>query len=161
MSDLRGLADAIGLGKPQTLLQSGNLVFESRIVDGPRLERRLEEAAQERFGLDIDFVLRAAEEWHAVIRGNPYPEHAERDPGHLLVQFLKSTPGRSAVTGLSEAISGRETAVVRGPHAYFFYPDGVGRSKLTTALIERTLGVRGTARNWNTVLKLGALARGG
>lgn len=29
---------------------------------------------------------------------------------------------------------------------------------LTTALLERKLGTRGTGRNWNTVLKLGALA---
>jgi uncharacterized protein (DUF1697 family) len=34
------------------------------------------------------------------------------------------------------------------------YPDGIGRSNLTGALIEKKLGTRGTARNWNTVLKL-------
>jgi uncharacterized protein (DUF1697 family) len=37
------------------------------------------------------------------------------------------------------------------------YPDGIGASRLTTALIERTLGTAGTGRNWNTVLKLAAL----
>jgi uncharacterized protein (DUF1697 family) len=37
------------------------------------------------------------------------------------------------------------------------YPEGVGSSRLTTALIEKKLGTRGTARNWNTVLKLGAM----
>ena len=34
------------------------------------------------------------------------------------------------------------------------YPDGQGNSKLTNAVIERKLGTSGTARNWNTVLKL-------
>jgi uncharacterized protein (DUF1697 family) len=34
----------------------------------------------------------------------------------------------------------------------------VGRSRLTNALIEKNLATRGTGRNWNTVLKLGALA---
>jgi uncharacterized protein (DUF1697 family) len=42
--------------------------------------------------------------------------------------------------------------------AYLVYPDGVGRSKLTNALIERHLETRGTARNWNTVKKLAASA---
>ena len=37
-------------------------------------------------------------------------------------------------------------------------PDGIGRSKLTSALIEKKLGARGTGRNWNRVLKLDALA---
>jgi uncharacterized protein (DUF1697 family) len=36
------------------------------------------------------------------------------------------------------------------------YPDGIGTSKLTNAIIERKLGMNGTARNWNTVLKLAA-----
>ena len=42
-------------------------------------------------------------------------------------------------------------------HAYIVYPNGIGRSRLTNTLIERTLGTRGTGRNWNTVLKLGGL----
>lgn len=39
------------------------------------------------------------------------------------------------------------------------YPDGVGRSKLTNAVIEKALGTRTTGRNWNTVLKLQKLVR--
>jgi uncharacterized protein (DUF1697 family) len=38
------------------------------------------------------------------------------------------------------------------------YPEGIGTSKLTGAVIEKSLGVRGTARNWNTVLKFTALS---
>jgi len=45
-----------------------------------------------------------------------------------------------------------------GQQAYIVYPDGIGRSRLTAALIERKLATRGTARNWNTVMKLAALA---
>ena len=47
-----------------------------------------------------------------------------------------------------------------GQQAYIVYPDGIGTSKLTNALIETHLGSAGTARNWNTVLKLAALIRG-
>jgi uncharacterized protein (DUF1697 family) len=36
---------------------------------------------------------------------------------------------------------------------------GIGRSRLTHTLIEKKLGTRGTGRNWNTVLKLAALAK--
>jgi uncharacterized protein (DUF1697 family) len=45
-------------------------------------------------------------------------------------------------------------------HAYIYYPDGAGNSKLTPRLIETKLETRGTARNWNTVLKLQALVAG-
>jgi uncharacterized protein (DUF1697 family) len=45
-----------------------------------------------------------------------------------------------------------------GRHLYIVYPAGIGKSRLTNVLIEKKLGIRGTARNWNTVLKLAALA---
>jgi uncharacterized protein (DUF1697 family) len=35
---------------------------------------------------------------------------------------------------------------------------GIGRSRLTHRLIESKLMTRGTGRNWNTVLKLAAVA---
>lgn len=39
----------------------------------------------------------------------------------------------------------------KGKQAYIVYPDGIGRSRITNALVERKLGSRGTGRNWNTV----------
>ena len=57
------------------------------------------------------------------------------------------------------SLSTRPEAVqAEGPHLYVTYPDGIGRSKLTNQVIESKLGTRGTGRNWNTVLKLRALA---
>jgi uncharacterized protein (DUF1697 family) len=70
---------------------------------------------------------------------------------------LKEAPPASAVKGLQEAIPGRETVRARGRELYVVYPDGIGRSKLTVALMDRKLGTRGTGRNWNTVTKLAAL----
>mgnify|MGYP002399900788 CR=1 FL=1 len=92
-----------------------------------------------------------------MVADNPFRVEAERDPGHLLVMFLKQAPTREAVTALQRAITGREVVRAEGRHAYLVYPDGVGRSRLTSALIEKHLGTRGTGRNWNTVQKLGAL----
>jgi len=74
---------------------------------------------------------------------------------------LRDAPDRAAVAGLQKAIAGREVVRTSGRHAYIVYPDGIGRSRLTVALIEKKLGTRGTGRNWNTVLKLAALAVGG
>jgi uncharacterized protein (DUF1697 family) len=88
---------------------------------------------------------------------NPFPAEAERDPAHLTVVFLKDAPKAKAVEALAAAIRGREVIQADGRHLYAYYPDGVGRSKLTHALIESKLGTRGTARNWNTVLKLAQL----
>ena len=161
MADLRDLLVGLGLEGVQTLLQSGNVVFRGGTRTSAQLEKVLEQAAAERLGLETEFFVRTAADWKGVVAGNPFPKEAERDPGHLLVVFLKGAPGRAKVAALQRTITGREVVRARGRHAYVVYPDGVGRSRLTSAVIERTLGTRGTARNWNTVAKLGALVGAG
>ena len=70
---------------------------------------------------------------------------------------LKAAPSATAVKRLQAAIHGPEVLRAAGSQLYIVYPDGIGRSRLTGVLIERTLGTRATARNWNTVLKLAAI----
>jgi uncharacterized protein (DUF1697 family) len=74
--------------------------------------------------------------------------------------FLKSAPGPAKAGSLRAAIRGREVVRTDGQQTYITYPDGIGRSRLTTSVIEEKLGVRGTGRNWNTVLKLQAMLKG-
>ncbi len=158
MADLRALLTHLGFLDARSLLQSGNLVFRGNARTGAHLERLLEAEAAKRLHLQTDFFVRTAEEWKALVAQNPFRKEAERDPGHLLVMFLKDAPDVASVEALQAAITGPERVRAEGRHAYVVYPIGIGRSRLTNALIEKKLGTRGTGRNWNTVLKLGALA---
>jgi uncharacterized protein (DUF1697 family) len=158
MAALRKFAEDLELEKPRTLLQSGNLVFRSR-SHATVLERMLETEAEKRLDLQTDFFVRDADEWDDIIAGNPFAEASKQDPAHLLVMPLRNAPGVKMVAALKAAIKGREVTAVIGRHAYIVYPDGIGTSKLTNSVIESKLGTRGTGRNWNTVIKLKALAR--
>jgi uncharacterized protein (DUF1697 family) len=155
-ADLRLMMDALRLAEGRTLLQSGNLAFRSALT-GPELEAELEAAFAARFGFFTDIMVRDAEEWRATIAANPLMEMAERDPAHMLVVALKSAADPVAVVALQAAIQGREQVAAAGRALFIAYPDGILASKLTGALIERRIGVRGTGRNWNTTLKLAAL----
>jgi uncharacterized protein (DUF1697 family) len=108
--------------------------------------------------LETDFFVRSAAEWKELVASNPFPRQAKADPAHLLVMFLKEAPAAEAVHALQAAVAGRELVRAVGKQAYIVYPDGIGRSRLTGALVEKKLATRGTGRNWNTVLKLAALA---
>src|SRR5262249_51161418 len=160
MATLRGFLADLGFADARTLLQSGNVVFTGKGGTDAALEAHLEMEAEKRLGLRTTFFVRDAAEWDAIIAANPFPEEAEHDPSHLLVMFLKATPSAAAVQKLQAAIKGREVVRPGGRQVYITYPDGIGRSKLTNAVIEKALGSPGTGRNWNTVVKLAALARG-
>jgi uncharacterized protein (DUF1697 family) len=158
MADLRAMLEDLRLEEARTLLQSGNVVFRTG-KEPAALEPLLEKATAKRFGIATEFFVRTAREWQALVDGNPFPREAREDPSHLLVMPLKSAPATAQVNALREGIKGRERVQVEGRCAYLVYPDGIGRSKLTMAVIESRLGTRGTGRNWNTVQKLAALVR--
>jgi uncharacterized protein (DUF1697 family) len=159
MADLRAMLTALHCANPRTLLQSGNAVFALNAkTSAAALEKKFEAEAQRRFGFAVAFMLRTVDDWHAIIARNPFPEAAKSDPARLILMALKGAPDAAAIKALRDGYNGPETIHVVGREAYLIYPEGQGNSKLTNALIERKLGVAGTARNWNTVLKLAALA---
>jgi len=158
MADLRELIVGLGFTDAQTLLQSGNVVFSGGNKTTAALEQTLERAAAKQLGIETDFFVRTAKEWQAIVDANPFPREAKEDPGHLLAVIMKDEISAATVTALQKAIVGREVVRGKGRCAYIVYPDGIGRSKLTAAMIEKKLVTRGTGRNWNTVLKLAALA---
>ena len=153
MSDLVELLKRPGFDDARSLLNSGNLIFRTTRKSPVQLERLLDSEVQKRLGVETKFFIRSADDLKSVIAQNPFPREAKEDPGHLLVMFLEGEPKN--VKQLEGAIKGRETFRAIGRQLYIVYPDGVGTSKFSHGVIEKTLGMRGTGRNWNTVLKLG------
>jgi uncharacterized protein (DUF1697 family) len=161
MADLREVFADLGLANVRTVLASGNLVFEGLGRAGTALEARAEKALAQRLELETEVFVRSAADWRAMIEANPFVAEAREDPAHLVVMILKQAPAPNAEEALVAAISGRERARIVGRAAFIVYPDGIGDSRFTGARLDRALGVRGTGRNWNTVLKLAEMAGGG
>ncbi len=159
MAELCAFLTELGFVDVRSLLQTGNLVFRSRAQarTGAELEDFLEAQVAQRHDLQTDFFVRTEKEWKQIIANNPFREEAKRDPSHLLVVFLKRAPSAKEAEQVQVAITGPELVSVNGREVYIVYPAGIGRSGVTNAFVERKLGTRGTARNWNTVLKLGVI----
>jgi uncharacterized protein (DUF1697 family) len=158
MRDLRAMLEKIGLEDPKTLILSGNIVFKSASGSVEQVERLLETASTRHLGVTTDYFVRTAKEWQAIVDANPFPKQAKDDPARLVMMCLRDAPSPAQVKALQAAIKGPEMVKASGRQAYIVYPDGQGRSRLTIQVIEKHLATRGTARNWNTVLKLGELA---
>ncbi len=149
------LADA-GYPGAQTVVATGNAVISAKAAD-TKLETQIEAALARDLGGAVEVFVRDRDELAAIVAGNPFPQMAQSDPGHLVVVFLRDQPSAEAVAALQAKIKGGEV-VAAGPRClYACYFDGIGTSKLTAAMIERALKDRGTARNWNTVRRMAEL----
>lgn len=159
MESLRRVYESLGLKDVRTLLQSGNVLFRSAVTDRQGLAKRIVQEIERQLDLKIEVVLRTLAEFAGTVERGPVLS-ARADPSKLLVMFLADVPAPAAQAALMKAHKGPEMLELRGPEVYLYYPDGVGRSKLSGAVLEDRLGVSGTARNWNTLTKMLEVARG-
>jgi uncharacterized protein (DUF1697 family) len=161
MDALRELYESLGLADVRTLLQSGNVVFRSGLKDRQGLVKRIMQEIERQFDLHVEVILRTLAEIASIVERGPVLS-LRADKSKLLVMFLSDVPGAAGQDALKKWHKSKELKElleIRGPEIYLYYPDGVGRSKLTNAFIERKLDVSGTARNWNTLTKLVEVGR--
>jgi uncharacterized protein (DUF1697 family) len=93
-----------------------------------------------------------------VIADNPFADAAKARPHLLMVTFLDARLAAGAEEALA-AYRGPERLHLSGDHLYVDYIDGVARSKLTPAFLDKALRAPATARNWNTTNTLLDMAR--
>jgi uncharacterized protein (DUF1697 family) len=156
MPELRAALEAAGFEEVRTYVQSGNVVLSSR-KSPEGVARGVERVIADRFGLNIEVVVRRRAELAGVVKRNPLGKVAT-EPRRYQVTFLAKAPGADVVKKLESSAVGGEQVVLAGRELYAWHPDGVGRSKLAALLAGKGLGVTATARNWATVTKLLALA---
>jgi len=156
MDALRAIYESMGLKDVRTLLASGNVVFRSGLKDRDKLVKRIMQEIERKIGLHVEVILRTLAEVADIVERGPVLS-PRADNAKLHVMFLAGVPAAAAQAALSKwhkTAKLPEMLEMRGPEIYLYYPDGVGRSKLSNAVIENKLGISGTSRNWNTVTKL-------
>jgi uncharacterized protein (DUF1697 family) len=156
MAALRALCDSLKWSGVQSYIQSGNLIFGAGGAPA-EIEKQLEQAITRRFGHSVPAIVRAASEWPKYIKSNPFAEACKTEPNRVMLILSKNPPKADAATTLQERATEGERIIKVGETLWIHFPDGVAKSKLSPALMDRMIGSTATARNWNTVLKINAL----
>jgi len=90
----------------------------------------------------------------SVVARNPFARRRDIEPNKLLVDFLASEPCPEARKNIFTIKFDPEELHIDGRELYIYFPNGIGRSKLSWPAIERALKTTGTARNWNSVTRM-------
>ena len=154
MDALRNVYESLALQNPQTYVQNGNVVFKTEEHRLELLTERIESAIEKQFTFRPRVILRTLSELRSVVARNPFAARNNINPSKLLVTFLASHPTLEARKNVLDVQAGSEELRIDGRELYIYFPSGMARPKLSPALIEKTVKVPGTGRNWNSVTKL-------
>jgi uncharacterized protein (DUF1697 family) len=154
MKELVALLEGLGCEDVRTYIQSGNAVFRSRRTPDEGFAGEIREAIAARFGFEPQVLLLSQTMMERAVRNNPFDTSVGKA---LHFGFLTEEPADPDLAALEDLKAPSEEWQLKDDVFYLYAPDGIGRSKLAAA-VERKLGVSMTARNWNTVSRLMALA---
>ncbi|RVB75352.1 MULTISPECIES: DUF1697 domain-containing protein [unclassified Mesorhizobium] len=159
MSDLRAMAQGLGLSNPRTLVATGNLVFEAQETEIAVLEGRLEAAFEATFGRHVDIIVRRANDWLMLAAGNPFPAESAAAADQVAVRVMRKSVPAEAVAALDAYVGKDEKMRAVSGDIWVVFSRETPSSRLLAATSHKRLGV-GTSRNWNTVRKLAEMVGG-
>lgn len=156
MDKLREMFESLGFRNVRTILNSGNVLFETQDKNPSILTKRLDETLRKTFGFEIPVMLRTDIQVLSLVNSRPFKN-------------VKITPDtRLYVTFLSEAHKLKIKIPYVSPEKDFKIlqaKDGAVCSSLILSprmstvdlmgFVEKEFGDKITTRNWNTIKKIG------
>ena len=89
---LRGVAESLGLRHVETVISSGNVLFETDRKDTSALEADFEKAWPARLGFASTTIIRSQDQIRALVDKNVFKAYADAQSSRLNVTFLKKPP---------------------------------------------------------------------
>jgi uncharacterized protein (DUF1697 family) len=148
MDHLRRLFEKEGFSNVETFIASGNVLFEAR--DGGAAERRIEKVLGAALGYEVATFVRAVGALPAIASLNPF----DGAGGTLYIGFLPAEPAAAAKNKLMTLASDLESFHFAQRELYWCTRSSFRDSKIDGGVIEKTLGMKTTLRNINTVRRI-------
>jgi uncharacterized protein (DUF1697 family) len=86
---LRQVFTELGFNHVQTVITSGNVLFESGIKSRREIERMIEEEIYAKLGFNSPVILRSARQLNRLVKSDPFAGELDTPKSRLNVTFLK------------------------------------------------------------------------
>jgi len=161
MAEFRKMLTGLGFEGVETYIQSGNAVVDAK-GSAASVAGAVAAGLEKLMGASPGVVVRTHEQLERVIRENPFAKEAA-DGTKVHVALLTGAAAATARTALDRIVEQypkrRDRYHLAGDHIYLHLPDGAAETKFSGKTLDKALGVMGTGRNWNTILKLWEMSK--
>lgn len=154
MADLRDCLTNLGLENVNTYIQSGNIVFDSKITDKQALSKQIEDAINEQFGFLPPTLLLSKEDLDKAINQAPKSFGSKPEKYRYDVIFLFPEVSAKEALDQIEAKEGVDTVNSGDVAIYFSRLVAKATQSKLSKIIKKPIYQKITIRNWRTTNKL-------
>ncbi|MBK9333619.1 MAG: DUF1697 domain-containing protein [Ignavibacteria bacterium] len=154
MADLRIEFTKLGFTNVSTLLNSGNVLFDTTSGSAEKIEIKIEKRLQDVFGFSVPVILRDAFEIQDIIDLDPFKKIKLTHDLRFYVSFLKEE--FKINFKLPHISKDRSFRIINTNKNNVFSVLDLTLGKTTKGMeeLEKLFGKELTTRNWNTVIKI-------
>jgi uncharacterized protein (DUF1697 family) len=152
--NLRRVLEELGFENVQSVISSGNLLFEADKAKASDLEDAIEAAWPEKLGFESTTIVRSHAQLLRLVAGNPFGDRPDDESSRLQTTFLKTKPRKKLDLPHSSDEGDYEiVAIVARTICSTVDLSGPGTPELMRWL-ERTFGREMTTRTWKSVNRI-------
>ncbi len=160
MDELRTQFAALGFTNVETFIASGNVIFDSKVADAGKLEKKIEKHLCEWLGYEVATMIRTPAELEAAAQFEPFATADIAAAAAFHVVFLAAEPPADAQAKLREVATEVDDFNLNGRELYWLCRVKFNESKAKPAQMDKALSkTPATARSITTVRKLVAKYR--
>lgn len=154
MTELKELFEAMGLDSVETFIASGNVIFEARGQSVPALEKKIAGGLRKALGYDVGTFIRTGDEIAAIAAHEPFSAEAMARTTVVNVAFTDTRLGDEHRAALQSFSSELDDFAARDREVYWRCSVRTSESNFQSSKFEKTMGIKATWRNMNTVRRL-------
>jgi uncharacterized protein (DUF1697 family) len=155
MDQLRRLFEELGFANVETFIASGNVIFDGKAKDVRSLEAKIEKHLEKALGYEVSTMVRSTKELAAIAEHQAFKKNELDAEGNtLFIGFLSAQPSSESAKKLMALASEIDGFHINERELYWLYRRKNGESKFYGPILEKTVGVKATLRNANTIARL-------
>jgi uncharacterized protein (DUF1697 family) len=154
MELLRKVFESIGLTNVETVIASGNVVFESSESRERKLEEKIEQTLKESLGYKVATFLRTVPEMAIVVKQQPFNLANLDSDAMVYAAFLRSKPSPTLRKALNALNTDNDQVSVKNREVYWLRRARSKEAEVFALRLGKLLGSETTVRNMNTVKRI-------
>lgn len=158
MDALRAMFIQLGFSGVRSYIQSGNVIFNTDLIDSKSIEKLISEEIMKTFGFVVPVLVIQGEELRNIVENNPYLADSAKDAAFIHITFLSENPDKTLIDKISGGNYDPDEFCFGEKVIYLYCPTGYGNTKLSNTFFENKLKLTATTRNIKTTKELLAIA---
>jgi len=154
MADLKTLLEKKGLKNIVTLLNSGNIIFDTNPDKNENIEEVISTSLEKHFGFPVPTVVRRAEAINELFNANPFDDVLVTKDIRLYISLMKKNVDSNLELPWISSDQSYEIRYKKDQNILSVLDLSISKTPKAMEILEKTYGKNITTRNWNTIERI-------